>query len=119
MPESVRRLQVDEGGDGLERRVQLDRRQQDGEGRLGRDDRFPRSELVEVVEHLLGLLAEHRHEVRVELAGRATASQRLRTLDAVGSVRDLRELRQLNMRERIGMSAPDNSPANPLPSHRS
>ena len=86
--EGVRRLQVDEVRDCLERGVEGLAGQHHRERRLGVDYGAPRGDRVQAGEDQLRVGPEERRELRVELLAAALARERLRSLDSADAVSD-------------------------------
>ena len=114
--EHERGLEVDEGGDRLERPVDLLAREDDLERRLGLDHGVPRRRRLEPREQPVGVVQHDLAEGWIELAGpaacgRARAPRRRRRPDTATS----RNSASCAMRAAIGIASPCTPRGHPLP----
>src|SRR5258707_13708898 len=117
MPERVRRLEIDEAGDGQQRRVELLARQDDGESRLRGNHHPPGSDAVDAIEEFLSLRDHALDEGRIELRARPPLGYRPSGVHASRPVCNLEKLRQLRdpSGDRDGLARRFSRPAPPVP----
>ena len=92
----VRRLQLGELADRLQREVELLARDLPRQRRLGCDHRVPARRLIELAQHHRRLLAERVDQIRIELRATALPGDHDRRLDAAGAPEHLDHVREVD-----------------------